>query len=361
MLTTEQQKKVVEAAKAKNPNITFEETKALLTRANSLNEQPKEGVKTFLKAAADATGISKSLANIGALGATGVGAVQMGLNKPEAAEKSFNTALGLRQYAGTEGSFDQGFKSGMTTLGKGSLEAGKTALTAYGLTAAPATLLKTAAVATPLGGVISKATGGTFSEGAGTGLGGTPSSVAVGKLITKAATPVMEKIKNISARDTAVDIANKITKTKDKLSVTKDISNQIDVLKNSPDAPKINYDLVKSKVESRAMTLPGKIRNAVLSNLDNEPSGSLTLSDAIDKKRGASFSINAKGATAKFNEIMREELAKEIHNVSPKLADLDNLYHVIKSGQNSKLVKKAISALIVSSAAGLGWTASTRK
>lgn len=162
-------------------------------------------------------------------------------------------------------------------------------------------------------------------------------------------------IKNVNKTKLASDLARKVTNTKDKISLTKSVSSKIDELMTSPDAPKVNYDLVKSKVESRAMTLSGKTRDAVLSNLDAEPNGFLTLKDAIDKKRGAGFSINASGSTAKFNELMREELAKELHNVSPQLENLDNLYHVIKSAQKSKFVKKAITGIILGSGTKVGW------
>lgn len=126
----------------------------------------------FTSSALDATGLPKSFANIGAAGTTGIGALQMAFNKPEAAQKSFDTALKLRQYAGTTGSFDQGFKSGMTTLGRGGVEAAKVALTGKGLKYVTPTKLGVSGL---LGGGISKVSGGDFASGAGAGVGSLPS------------------------------------------------------------------------------------------------------------------------------------------------------------------------------------------
>ena len=65
--------------------------------------------------------VPRTFANIGAGGATAIGGIQMAMNRPELAEKSFNTALNLRKYAGTEGSFDQG--TGWKTIGRGTVDA----------------------------------------------------------------------------------------------------------------------------------------------------------------------------------------------------------------------------------------------
>lgn len=117
------------------------------------------------------TPIAKSLANIGALGATGWGAIQMARNKPESAQKAFDKALAARQYAGTEGSFDQGFKSGGKTLLQGALSSGQTALTGLGLPHLTAGKLATAGV---IGGGFNKVMGGDFSTGAGQAMGSLP-------------------------------------------------------------------------------------------------------------------------------------------------------------------------------------------
>jgi hypothetical protein len=115
--------------------------------------------------------IMKSLANIGAVGANDLGNVQMLLNKPEQAQKSFDKAIAARQYAGTMGNFDEGFKSGATTLIKGGLSAGQTALTAGGLPLVNASRLVTAGL---LGGAMSKIGGGDFITGAGQAVGSLP-------------------------------------------------------------------------------------------------------------------------------------------------------------------------------------------
>lgn len=144
---------------------------------NQVRQTPQQNgwdsIRNFVSSAGTALGtpIVKSLANIGALGANTLGNVQMALNKPESALKSYNRALAARQYAGTEGSFDQGFKSGAGTLVKGGLSALQTALTASGLKyVTPTKLLTTGG----LGGVISKVAGGDFSTGAGQAVGSLP-------------------------------------------------------------------------------------------------------------------------------------------------------------------------------------------
>lgn len=169
----------------------------------------KEGIGTFLKSAAEATGVPKSVSNIGALGATGLGAVQMLLNKPEAAEKSYGKALDLRRYAGTEGSFDQGVGSGMKTLFQGGKESAKTALTALGLQKAPIALAKTAGIGGVVGGTLSKLTGGTFSEGAGGGVGSAPATLEVTGLITK----LLGKTKYVKNVSSEKSLINKIRQT----------------------------------------------------------------------------------------------------------------------------------------------------
>lgn len=157
----------------------------------------KEGVGTFLKGIAEGTGVPKSLANIGALGTTIVGAGAMAINKPEVAENLYKKALDLRRYAGTEGSFDQGVGSGMTTLGRGAVESGKTYLTALGLRN-PAAAAKMAKVTVVPSAVISKALGGTFSEGAGSAIGSAPANVAVANII-RTALGKTQYVKNIAS------------------------------------------------------------------------------------------------------------------------------------------------------------------
>jgi len=136
------------------------------------NTTVESGWKMLSSAAQSfSTPIAKSLANIGALGATGWGAIQMARNKPESAQKAFDKALAARQYAGTEGSFDQGFKSGGKTLLQGALSSGQTALTGLGLPHLTAGKLATAGV---IGGGFNKVMGGDFSTGAGQAMGSLP-------------------------------------------------------------------------------------------------------------------------------------------------------------------------------------------
>lgn len=138
-----------------------------------LRGTPVESGWKMISSAAKSFGtpIVKSLANIGALGATGWGAIQMARNKPESAQNAFDKALAARQFAGTEGSFDQGFKSGGKTLVQGGLSALQTALTGKGLSYITPTKL---AISGGLGGVISKVSGGDFSTGAGQAIGSLP-------------------------------------------------------------------------------------------------------------------------------------------------------------------------------------------
>ena len=123
---------------------------------NQVRQTPQQNgwssIRNFISSAGTALGtpIVKSLANIGALGANTLGNVQMALNKPESALKSYDRALAARQYAGTEGSFDQGFKSGAGTVVQGGLSALQTALTGKGLSYITPTKL---AVSGGLGGV----------------------------------------------------------------------------------------------------------------------------------------------------------------------------------------------------------------
>jgi len=124
-----------------------------------LRGTPVESGWKMISSAAKSFGtpIVKSLANIGALGATGWGAIQMARNKPESAQNAFDKALAARQYAGTEGSFGtpwggEAYGSGGKTLVQGGLSALQTALTGKGLSYITPTKL---AVSGGLGGVIS--------------------------------------------------------------------------------------------------------------------------------------------------------------------------------------------------------------
>ncbi len=140
---------------------------------DDIKNTSKENAWKMLYSAGQTLGtpIVKSLANIGALGATGWGAIQMARNKPESAEKAFNKALTARQFAGTEGSFDQGIESGKNTLLRGTLSAGQTALTGLGLPYVTPGKLATAGV---IGGGLNKVMGGEFSTGAGQAMGSLP-------------------------------------------------------------------------------------------------------------------------------------------------------------------------------------------
>jgi len=128
-------------------------------------------INNFLYTALETGGrpIANSLANIGALGTTALGSVQMALNKPAAAENTFNFATKLRNFAGTQGSFDQG--TGWNTIQKGTTDAIRTGLTGKGFKyMTPANL----GLSGLIGGGISKATGGSFAEGAGGAVGNMP-------------------------------------------------------------------------------------------------------------------------------------------------------------------------------------------
>ncbi len=140
---------------------------------DDIKNTSKENAWKMLYSAGQTLGtpIVKSLANIGALGATGWGAIQMARNKPESAERAFNKALTARQFAGTEGSFDQGIESGKNTLLRGTLSAGQTALTGLGLPHLTVGKLATAGV---IGGGLNKVMGGDFSTGAGQAMGSLP-------------------------------------------------------------------------------------------------------------------------------------------------------------------------------------------
>jgi len=141
--------------------------------------------------------VVNSLANIGALGTTGLGSLQMAMNRPQAAQKSFNTALNLRNFAGTQGSFDQG--TGWNTVKKGGIDAVQTALTGKGLKYVnPANL----GISGFLGGTMSKLGGGDFATGAGRAMGTVPSIMgAVGvsnpllaKIMPAKASPLVSRV-----------------------------------------------------------------------------------------------------------------------------------------------------------------------
>lgn len=141
--------------------------------------------------------IVNSLANIGALGATGLGSLQMAFNKPQAAQKSFDKALAARQFAGTQGSFDQG--TGWDTIKKGGIDALQTALTGKGLKyITPANL----SISGLIGGAASKMSGGDFATGAGRAMGTMPSIMgAVGvtnpiltKFMPSKASPLVSRL-----------------------------------------------------------------------------------------------------------------------------------------------------------------------
>lgn len=156
-------------------------------------QMQNSGVGRFVSSAAEtvATPVVKSLANIGALGATGLGSIQMALNRPEAAGKSFDRAIAARQYAGTMGSFDQGFKSGMKTIGQGALSSGQTYLTALGL---PKMTLANSALAMGLGAGAAKLSGQDVFRGTGQGLGSMPQVMG----FTALTNPSLSKFLNTS-------------------------------------------------------------------------------------------------------------------------------------------------------------------
>jgi hypothetical protein len=136
--------------------------------------------------------VVNSLANIGALGATGLGSLQMAFNKPQAAQKSFDKALAARQFAGTQ-------DTGWNTIKKGGIDALQTYLTGKGLKyTTPVNL----GISGLLGGTMSKLSGGDFATGFGKSAGTTPSIMgAVGltnpllaKIMPAKASPLVSRL-----------------------------------------------------------------------------------------------------------------------------------------------------------------------
>lgn len=148
----------------------------------------KEGIVTFAKAALNATGIPK-FAKIAGAAAETVGSMALMKSNPELASKLADNALKLRTETGTTGSVStkwggEGQGSVLKTIGNTAESAVRTGLTASGMTN-PIAVGKVALASAPIGGVISKVTGGTFSEGAGEGVGSSAQTAQILKLLGK--------------------------------------------------------------------------------------------------------------------------------------------------------------------------------
>ncbi len=114
--------------------------------------------------------VYNSLLNIGALEGNVIGALQSKFGNYQGAQKSFDKANRVRQFTGTQGSFDQG--TGWNTIKKGGIDAIQTALTGKGLKYVTPTNLGISGL---LSGGASKLSGGDFATGVGQGMGATPS------------------------------------------------------------------------------------------------------------------------------------------------------------------------------------------
>ena len=146
--------------------------------AQALADIQSSPIGVFSSKAVESTGIPKYLNILNAAGLTLLGTAQM-KKQPEKATQMLEKAYALRQKTGTEGSFDQGVKSGLKTLGSGAEATARTILTLKG---APKMLTPTGAASTAaigaLGGGISKLLGGSFAEGAGSAVGYSPATRA---------------------------------------------------------------------------------------------------------------------------------------------------------------------------------------
>ena len=131
----------------------------------------KAPVQKLGRAAIKATGIPRYAKIVGAAGATLASPIASKLGSPQQGQELADIALKLRQQTGTMGSFDQGFKPGIKTVGRG---LGATAQTMATVAGAPKFALKPALTMAGLSGGLSKLTGGSFAQGAGRGFGMSP-------------------------------------------------------------------------------------------------------------------------------------------------------------------------------------------
>ena len=146
--------------------------------AEKLGKVQSSPVGTFSREAVEATGVPKYLDMLQAAGLTAVGMTQM-KKAPEKATTNLEKALELRRKRGLEGSFDQGLKSGLKTVGSGAEATARTLLTAKGMPkmVTPGGAIGATAVS-GIGGALSKIFGGSFAEGAGRALGYAPATRA---------------------------------------------------------------------------------------------------------------------------------------------------------------------------------------
>lgn len=169
-----------------------------------------------------------------------------------------------------------------------------------------------------------------------------PSQIIGAKNLVKSIPSVIKKTgEKITDRQGIIDTIIKLNKTgksvTDKVSLTNKIAKDINTAAQNNPAT-VDYGKVLNRIVERANTeLSGNVREAVIKNAAKETPKSLDLVKAIAKKRGAGYLPNAKAATAKFNELLRQELKNEIHTVAPEIAKMDEAYSVIMSGGKSIL------------------------
>lgn len=219
--------------------------------------------------------IVNSLANIGALGTTALGSAQMAFNRPQSALNSFNTANKLRNFAGTQGSFDQG--TGWNTIKKGGLDAVQTALTGKGLKLITPSNL---AMSGLIGGGASKIMGGDFATGFGQGMGATPqimgfvgaSNPLLAKFIPKSAGNIGGRIAGAGlnvAQGVGMDVARGMPTTAG--SVGLDALMGLVGGKGQFDAPKIKIKGMSPQVFTTDKTILNEAKQQFKVGMEIEP------------------------------------------------------------------------------------------
>lgn len=349
--------------------------------------KPKEGILPFLKSAAEATGIPKSLANVGAA-ITGVagglatkeldsrqkglaeqtsGLYQQFLKETDpikkaeikrqmdmthkgieqvgreglGAEQASQASMGLREYTGTTGSFQQGVGSGLGTLWQGGKEGTKAILTGVGLnkmgTMSTPAILKTVAGTTATSGALSKFTGGSFSEGAGAGFGGAPAVVATADILQKVAKAGIKKT------------ATATKKMGEKLNIPSKIADKTTKLA-SESKHQVDWGTeVKENLWKKIESYTGADKEKLIKLLEKEPDGLKSMTDTLNIKRNIPWDPNAKTLAKVFYNMKRDVLREIIQLKEPKIAELDAVYSMLQN------VPKSVVKLLPWAAGGSTW------
>ena len=230
-------------------------------------------------------------------------------------EKLANQNLSLREQAGTTGSFVKDGKfnlnaDGFKTIGRGLLDGAKAVGTVAGLAVNPLAVAKTAMVMSPVGGAISKLTGGTFSEGAGSGLGSSGYLTTLNGILQIAKIGRADKLNKQKIKK-----FNSTTKTV-KEKVWKKTTNILD--KPEYKDLKVNktsvFKKMKKIIKKSSSDQPDIDEAIKLANGESQK-GMETLLNAFQKGRNYSFSAKPKNGLELFRNAWKSQFNQEAVNL----------------------------------------------